>query len=394
MSPSIPEAAPPLNRSTLLTASRMRSYLTCARKHEIEYSLGYRPVLTADALYFGTLWHRVLESYFLCAMAIQHDPKKGAWSGDDYADCYSHALNKIGGAVETPPAPGSIVSGEDPIDPFVGARLAALLYAYDKSLRRYQFLEGHEILAVELPFKFPHINPATTRVSPLWERAGKIDVVARHKSGRIRVVEHKTTNDPIEADTTYWQALLLDTQISQYVLGTEAAFGENVDECVYDVVRKFGIKPLKATPKENWRWKKRTKAQVEEGLPEDDPSLLYANIRMEDEKPSEFLQRCKDEVDADLDRWHRMLVIARTDGMIYEHMQNAWSIATAMRHDEKSKFSMKNPDACHRFGTCPFWGVCTKSQSLDDPRWFRKLGDVHPELRTKRSANNQGGIAS
>jgi len=227
---------------------------------------------------------------------------------------------------------------------------------------------------------FPHVNPETAGRSPLWLRAGKFDVVAIHDSGRTRVIEHKTTVDPIEASTAYWETLLLDTQISQYVLACESMYGLKVDECVYDVLRKFGIQPLKATPREKWRYKNRTKQQLSDGLPADDPSLLYANIRTEDETPDEFYERCKEQTRDRDQHWHRMEVISRTDSMLEDHRRNAWVTSKMMRQDERMGWAMKNPDACHRFGVCPFWHVCTHQTTLDDPLRYERLDTLHPEL--------------
>jgi hypothetical protein len=51
----------------VLTNSRIKSYLTCRRKHYYEYELGIERVEEEEreALFFGTVWHQGLEQYFL-----------------------------------------------------------------------------------------------------------------------------------------------------------------------------------------------------------------------------------------------------------------------------------------------------------------------------------------
>jgi len=49
----------------LLTASRMTSLLACPRKHYWRYECGLRRVESADALRFGSAWHRAMEALSL-----------------------------------------------------------------------------------------------------------------------------------------------------------------------------------------------------------------------------------------------------------------------------------------------------------------------------------------
>jgi hypothetical protein len=46
----------------LLTASRMAALLACPRKHFWRYELGLRRTVDADALRFGSAWHRAMEA--------------------------------------------------------------------------------------------------------------------------------------------------------------------------------------------------------------------------------------------------------------------------------------------------------------------------------------------
>jgi hypothetical protein len=52
-----------------------------------------------------------------------------------------------------------------------------------------------------------------------------------------------------------------------------------------------------------------------------------------------------------------------------------------MREAELAGRAPRNPESCHRFGTCAFWDTCANGLRLEDhPEAFERLDDVHPEL--------------
>lgn len=57
----------------VLTNSRIRSFQTCRRKHFYQYELGIERAdeEEAESLYFGTLWHSALETWFLALKGEQ-----------------------------------------------------------------------------------------------------------------------------------------------------------------------------------------------------------------------------------------------------------------------------------------------------------------------------------
>ena len=66
--------------SDIVTVSRMRSFNACRRLHFYKYELGYRSIVTSEALSFGTLIHAGLEAWWksggslpaaLAAMQVQ-----------------------------------------------------------------------------------------------------------------------------------------------------------------------------------------------------------------------------------------------------------------------------------------------------------------------------------
>lgn len=57
----------------VLTNSRIRTFQTCRRKHELDYEQGYEKVdeEEKEVLFFGNLWHSASEAYFRTLMEIQ-----------------------------------------------------------------------------------------------------------------------------------------------------------------------------------------------------------------------------------------------------------------------------------------------------------------------------------
>lgn len=339
--------------SNILTASRMRAYRECPKKHEYLYIQGYRPAAKEEALNFGTLWHDVMEQFYGCTGSAD---ERLAWATDYLKSRYT---------------------GPKRIEAASWCRLYAMLLHYAGSLRESKFFERYRVLAVEHEFYQPLINPDTIRRSETWVSAGKIDVLLEEiATKRCVVMEHKTTDDAIEGDSAYWGRLMLDAQISQYVVAAEAMFGVQVDEVIYDVVRKLKIRPLRRSTGE--RYRKRETAEEKTWL-SNDPRLQRRRYREQDEGIRDYQMRCHRAMAKSKQTLHRMQPVARTDSMVRDYMRNAWATAKMIRADELNGWAIHNPDACHRWGLCPFWRVCVKQADLDSNK-FIKLDNVHPEL--------------
>lgn len=77
------------NGTEVLTSSRLKVFQNCRKRHLYQYEQGWEKVGAedSDALYFGTLWHEALASYF---RAIQQEQR------NEYANSVS--VNEIGSA--------------------------------------------------------------------------------------------------------------------------------------------------------------------------------------------------------------------------------------------------------------------------------------------------------
>src|SRR3990172_5571427 len=101
-------------------------------------------------------------------------------------------------------------------------------------------------LSVEEVFHVPIINPETGAASRTFTHAGKYDGVVECQ-GREYLLEHKTTSEDIEDPAgSYWRRLVIDSQVSAYVLANWQD-ARKLAGTVYDVVRKVTLRPKAIT---------------------------------------------------------------------------------------------------------------------------------------------------
>lgn len=315
-----------------LTNSRLKTARACQREHQYRYELGYVPTVEAAALRFGTLIHLGLEAWWLAPPEERLEA----------------ALGKLARAEA---------------DPFDRVRAEVMLGGYHFRWRD----EPYEVLAVEAQFDTPLINPGTGAPSRTWRLSGKLDVILRDlRDGQKRSMEHKTSSEDVTPGSVYWKRLRMDGQISVYFDGAKS-LGHEVAGCVYDVLAKPAIRPLKATPVGSRKYK----ANGE----------IYANQREQDETPEEFRIRLVETITADPAGHYQRGEVVRLENEIEEARYDTWQIAQQIQEALRMERYPRNPDACVRYGrTCPYFDVCTGGAALEDEALFARLENVHPEL--------------
>lgn len=318
-----------------LTASRLKCYRRCPREHVFAYELGYRPLVEADAVRFGTLVHRALEAW---------------WKAPGV---------RLDAALTTLAAFGAV----EGMDPFDLAKARALLRGYDARWSD----EPLEVVAVEVEFTAPLVNPVTGAASRTWVLSGKIDAIVRDlRDGRVRIVEHKTSSEDISSGSDYWKRLRLDAQVGAYFVGPKV-LGFDVGGCIYDVIGKPGLRPLKATPPESRKYTK--------------DGRLYAQQRERDETPEEYEARTAADIAGAPDRYFARGEVVRLEQDLRDYAADAWALGRQIREAELADRWPRNPEACVRWGrTCEFFPVCSSEASLDDPSRYRRIEHVHAEL--------------
>lgn len=318
----------------LLTNSRLRTYRECPRKHRLMYEELWRPVREDDTLAYGTLGHLGLEAW---------------WKAE--ADPLAAALAAVEGRAR---------------DPYQQASIEEVLRGYDA--RWGADRERYDVLHVEREFLAPLVNPDTWAESRTWVLGGKVDAIVREReTGRVLVVEHKFTSEDIsDGSKPYWAKLAMDGQVSHYYIGAEA-LGAQVEGCVYDVVSKPGQRPLRATPIESRQYTK--------------DGRLYSKQRENDETPDEYRARVRAAIEADLQGFFQRKDVPRLESDLRDYLGDAWAYATQIREARNAGRAPRNPEACHRYSTCPFWDVCANGAKPEEhPETYQRVESAHPEL--------------
>jgi hypothetical protein len=359
----------------IVTNSELREARACMRRHRIKYILRRRVRQNAEPLTFGTLTHTGHEAYMIARQ-----------QSDNPSDWFTAAIDAVREAA---------AKSED-ISDYMLATVEELLRGY---VARWAD-DGLRTVAVERSFDVPLVNPETGAASRTFRIGGKFDAIV--EVGGVQYVEElKTTGSDIEPGSLYWEKVrALDSQVSIYLSGARAS-GFDVAACIYSVIRKPGIKPLKATPEESRKYKEpKSRAckgcrknpgvtHTEDGIDcvdgrivTDPGGELYANMRAEDETPDEYRARVRADIEENPGRYYARATIVRLENDEREHAFDMWQSAKMLHEAERSGFAPRNPDACGQFGGCAYLGVCTGSQSLDDERLFRTADAAHEELAT------------
>lgn len=298
-----------------VTTSMLRCFKECRRRYKYEYIDLLKPAVKPTALEIGTLYHKMLESYI------------------------------TDGTTE-------INLKEEEVDEVNLAIAQAMATAYVKWSQEQDL----EFVEVELPF--------IVSVGHGKRLKGKIDAVVE-RNEEYFLVEHKTTS---QYNEEYLQSLMLEEQPTNYLY----AFNKMVDHAelgginkkavgmFYLIVEKPTIKPYKATPIEQRKYKK--------------DGSLYANQREFDETLEEFKDRLAKWY-AEEERIHRHFIYRKANEL-KEHIEDLQLQIKDLIRAEADGTYYRNPASCKIFG-CPYRALCI----AEDPKNFIDLY----ENKTKRN---------
>lgn len=346
--------------SNLLTNSRLKCARTCARMHLFVYLLGYRPVEEKAELAFGTLMHKALEAWWL---AVKAELPEAEW--------FERAA--------------AALSAEKDTDPFDLARAQVLMAGYHARWAADAHL--YEVLGVEQKFEFALINPETGGRSPVWRVGGKLDVRVRRKSdGVVGFIEHKTSGEDVSLGSAYWQVLMMDSQVSTYFDGA-SALGDEAEFCLYDVIGKPGQRPSQVPLTDEHGTKivhdakgERVRTQAGKWRQTGDTEQGFV-VQTRPETPAEYGLRCFEAVQENPTKYFSRGTVVRLESELAEARAEIWQQAAVLRENINADRHPRNTDSCRRGNTlCAYFGVCTKTSSLDDLRLFTRTDFVHPEL--------------
>ena len=331
-----------------LTNSMRNKFATCHRAYSIAYNRLVRPAVESDALSFGTAMHALLENY---------------WSARGQE------------AVEKPAL----------ADPYRQATLDAL---YDGYVRKWgdSDAERFEPLGSEIGFEAPLMNPETGALSRTWHLAGKIDAVAKEKSsGKVYIVEHKTTSSDIGPGSQYWLKMPIDGQVSGYFVGAQSR-GIEAETCLYDVIRKPSMAPSKSVPVlDDEGLKIVVDEATGERVTKKDGSPRQSagegmKLLVREETPEEWKARLEADIAARPDYYYARMEVVRSDADLADYLFDMWAVGREIADAERLGRFSRNSLSCSAYGTCEYFDVCTGCASLDDVNLFKKIETPNPEL--------------
>lgn len=294
-------------RTMKLRSSGINAYLSCPRKYQNRYVLGYDTVDTNYVLGFGSAVHAGLE-----------------------------VLANGGDRTEARVAFGK--EGRDLPDSqkVIGECLLILYHeAYKKDTLVY---EGAEV-------------PWELELSPGVTLMGKFDGIAVDSNGDRCIVEHKTTRSDIAEGANYWQARELDIQLDLYKWAANK-LDMDIKYVLYDVVKVPRLKPHKTTPLEKQEFYKRKGKYGDVGDPR-------PGTRLRAEGPREFKERVMEYV---LDNRHTLLRREK----FYDRMSPEKDIKDIAELIGTGLFP-KNPGNCYAYNReCEYRPVCLNETSLSN----------------------------
>jgi len=321
---------------TTVTNSERQTFNQCPRKHHYKYTLRRESVDFVPELVFGSAIHAAMEVYWADLDGSLLLKMVAAF--DEYLNKHSGQNN-----VNTLWAKGH-------------AMLTAYYTGYRESDR-----EKWEVLGIEQNVKYKLMDGL--------DLIGRYDVLLKdRKTGKIYVMDHKTTKSEIEdPGGDYWFALNIAPQPTGYQLALEQELGEEVF-IIYNVLRTHTSKGPKMKPgtrkkkdESDDEWAER-KALSTETIDEYCERLTEEYL----EKPSAYFQRSE---------------IARTAKDKEEWKAEFELNAAQMSHCKVYGVYPKHVTACRNYGRmCSYAMVCSNLESIDNNEVFYTKPHKHMEL--------------
>jgi hypothetical protein len=349
--------------SSLLTHSRMSCSKTCLRKHYYQYELGVRKDRDSQPLRMGR-WVHECADMFAKKVPVEE------------------ICNRIRTAYSETPA---WVTTPELLDEWMVECETVIQLGFGHAWRWSE--DGYDVIASELEFRLPCVNPDTGAKSLIWVLGGKCDRIVRLPDGRLALWELKTTSDPIDPDSDYWRRLRIDQQISMYYLACRE-LGYDISTVIYDVIKKPTIKPLQIPLLDENGIKivldsNGDRVYLQNGKPRqagDEKQGWVLQHRLQ--TAGEYSDRLYNHIRANPDNYFARHEIPRLEQDLKEFSYEVWQIQKLLRNCQKTGHWYRNTTACISPWRCEYLEICTQGIDLseDVPQGFVKLNNVHPEL--------------
>jgi len=355
----------------ILTNSRIQAFNRCRREHYLRYELGIVRKRTSAPLRVGSAFH--------CALYAFNKTNDLAAAAQSIKDNYSEYPDWC----ET--------QADRLIHDCEREQVSAMLDGY------FSFWLSQapvEIIAPEATFYEPLKNFDTNQRSRTFQSAGQRDAIALWRGMKV-LVEYKTISTKLTPESTYWQRLQLDGQVSHYFLNSLLG-GFDLDSVLYDVTVKpskpklrnvldgNGLKIVCMIDGGERMYKKNGSPYL--SIPKDFKDL--AEIVKRPETAKEYGERIRNEIADDPSKYYHRVEIARTEPDLIEYADELWQIQKAIREAQLTGKWFRNSQNCFKWQrACQYFDGCVAGydwKNMTDYELselgFERLDDVHPEL--------------
>lgn len=377
-------------RDIVLSSSAVSLFQNCNWGYMLRYIMGWRPEEDKAHFRIGSHWAKCQEIAgshpgdlcWRCAKNREIDP-----------DCY---LCQGGGTV-----PEDLMST---ISRYLDYSYADMPEGFDRNLWEtekltilyafcgYQWLypkAEYEIIASEIPFSLPIIDPVNGRKLAGCRLDGMIDQLWRNKeTGRVYIGEQKSTGSNLD-NGEFWDKLQMSGQVQTYSYavwmlwcgGAFEQYGLKPSEAtivtpIYDVWKKPGISPKKLSQADS-------KKLVETGeycghkfeiLPISELNVLtgytIGGIKAEiepgakdgtfmiHETPQMYAERLLLDITERPEYYFARKEIPVNETDLSDFAQDCAKLVKTIRFIEKESLWMRNGRSCRNPGKCDYYDVC------------------------------------
>jgi hypothetical protein len=348
----------------------MQSAKDCLKRHYLQYEykgVGLKPIRQSEPLRFGGNFHVGLD---LLAKGM---------SAADVCDEIRARYAEL---------PGWCQTDEDILEWQVECEKVMRL------LLGYVWYWGYgqdEVVAAEQTFEIPLLNPQTGRPSTNWTLKGRIDSIV-NIDGRMMLMEHKTTSDPIDDDSDYWRKLRIDSQISLYMLGATES-GYPVRGVLYDVIAK----PRTSLRNPLYQMLKADKDKLyNHGIyygEQFDLHMVGDAIDAKKETVDMFGARLSASIAENPESFYVRKEIPRLESDIDELKRELWGIQKRLTFCKMNGYWDRNTSACQRPYKCECVEICyggfDVSEDAPIPPGYMLKSSQHEELEEDRANTDE-----
>ena len=278
--------------------------------------------------------------------------------------------------------------------------------------------QDYEIIATEIPFSLPIIDPATGRKLAACRFDGMVDQLWRHKdSGRIYIGEQKSTGSSLDKGE-FWDKLTLSGQVQAYsyamwMLWTGGAleqFSLKPSEAIivtpiYDVWKKPTTKPKFLTQGESKKFMKTGEYFGTRFEVSDTPTITVNGLQAETksgakegefairETPEMYAERLLSDMAERPDFYFARKEIPVDEDDLSTFAKDCAKLVKTIKYIGKEDLWIRNSRCCKAPGKCDFYEACHEHKEFplsveSAPDGYKTTLDVESIERKKLLEDN------